>query len=120
MKDERTPDTYFTTQEQKKDALQNLLVKLDRLEARVKELKKRGSTPAHKVIINKEIDETVASIKKKQEYKLISSAVKSIMREDTDAAFGLLKTALDHKVNRRLTPNLKTTGKQIQKQVFRP
>ena len=120
MKDERTPDTYFTKQEHRKDALQNLLVKLDRLEARVKELKKKGSTPAHKVIINKEIDETYTAIKKKREYKLISSAVKSIMREKRDAAASLLKTALDHKVNRRLTPDLKATGKQIQKQVFRP
>ena len=57
MKDERTPDTYFQQTDKTREALNNIVKRLDDLKSKLQHLKQRGGTKAHKVIINKEIEE---------------------------------------------------------------
>ena len=119
MRDERTPDTYFQQTDKTREALNNIVKRLDDLKSKLQHLTRRGGTKAHKVIINKEIEEGKNKFYRELSRKQIDRAITHFILEDTSTAVSLLKNALDTKIHMRLRPTLERTGKSIQQQVFR-
>lgn len=120
MKDERTPDTYFQQTDKTREELKSIVKRLDDLKSKLQTLKRRGGTKAHKVIINKEIEESKNKFYRELSRRHIDKAIHHFIFDDTSTGVSLLKNALDAKIHMRLRPTLERTGKRIERQVFRP
>ena len=122
MRDYRTPETYYEDKDVPKQepTLEKLKGKLDDLVAALQALQaKRKPSPAHKEILNKEIDKAEIQRYKQQSKQFAANVIEELIHGTSDDALDAITEALEYKIFCRVEPYMVETGDKIEGQVFR-
>ena len=121
MRDYRTPETYYEDKDVPKQepTLEKLKGKLDDLVAALQALQaKRKPSPAHKEILNKEIDKAEIQRYEQQSKQFAANVIEELIHGTSDDALDAITEALEYKIFCRVEPYMCDTGDAIERQVF--